>query len=324
MSKKANSALDRRSAIRVGAVGAAATAATVGTVATASSASAAAGQPILAGRANGAGASGTTLVSNGSAITLTVKNTGTGAAAYFFGQNNNGFAGGTGAGSKYGLSAANTGAPATGAGLAASGNNNSGVLANTGNLDRFAVEAVNLSTSNSGEGSGGGLWADGGEGVGIAAISPIGVPAVVSIGDLYFIEGHEVVETAGGAVVYGVTSAMGPEVVYSTQLTLNGSGAATWDLTGPGSDDVDLTDAVSLVSANSGPMPNLWITTNGSTNVISVAGGTAGGTVSVRVIGTRLDWSGYDAAKTGRAAGGARVATAKKFARRLAKRANRG
>lgn len=324
MSKKANSALDRRSAIRFGAVGAAATAATAATVATASNAQAAAGQAVLQGRVNTPGATDTSIIAPTPGIAFTVKNTGAGAAGYFFAANGNGFAGGTSAANKLGLSTANTATVAgAGAAMGAVGVNNTGVLANTRNLDRFAVEAVNLSTVDSGEGGGGALWADGGSGVGVAAISPIGVPAVVSIGDLYYIEGHEVVETASGAVAYGVTSAMGPEVAFSTKLTLNGSGAASWDLT-EGSEDVDFTNAVSLVSANSAPMPNLWITTNPSTNVVSVAGGTAGGSVSVRVIGVRNDWSGYEAGKTGRSAGGARVAKAKSFAGRLAKRARRG
>ena len=171
-------------------------------------------------------------------------------------------AGGTGAGSKYGLSAANTGGASTGAALAASGGNNSGVLANTTNVDRYAVEATNISTTSSGDGgAGGALWADGGEGAGVVALSPIGVPAVVSIGDTYYVEGHEVV-LGLNSVFFGVTSANGPEVTFSGQIVLNGSGAGTFDLTDVGIDDVDLAEPVSLVSPITGPMPNLWISTS--------------------------------------------------------------
>ncbi len=319
MSRTINAALDRRTAIRAGAVGAAATAATV---ATATGAEAAAGQPVLQGLSNNAGTAGTTLTSSGSAISLTVRNTGAGAAAFFFGQNNNGFAGGTGAGGKYGLSAANTGVASSGAALAASGSNNSGVLANTANVDRYAVEATNLSTTSSGDGgAGGAIWADGGEGTGVVAVSPFGVPAVVSIGDTYLMEGHEIVLTAT-SVVFGVTSANGPEVTFSGTITLDGAGAGTSMLDGSTVQDVDLSSAVSLVSPNSGPMASLWITTSDA-GVVSVAGGTAGGTVSFRVVATRVDWAfGPTAADSAAARTTART-TAKKRAAGLLERAGR-
>ncbi|KGN42086.1 hypothetical protein N801_02455 [Knoellia aerolata DSM 18566] len=290
------------------------------TVVTATGAEAAPGQPILQGLSNNAGTAGTTLISAGSGITLTVRNNGAGAGAFFFAQNNNGFAGGTGAGSKYGLSAANTGSASSGAGMAASGINNTGVLANTANVDRYAVEATNLSTTSSGDGgAGGGIWADGGDGVGIAALSPIGVPAVVSIGDTYYIEGHEVVLTLS-SVVYGVTSANGPEVTFSGQITLNGSGAGAATLDAATVADVDLTEPVSLVSPITGPMPNLWISTSPA-GVVSVAGGAAGGTVSYRVIGVRNDWSiALDAADT---KAKRTTARAKSLATALLKRAGR-
>ena len=312
---KVNAALNRRTAIRAGAVGAAATAATV---ATATGAEAAAGQPVLQGLSNNAGTAGTTLISTGSAISLTVRNNGTGAAAFFFGQNNNGFAGGTGAGAKYGLSAANTGTAATGAAVAASGNNNSGILANTTNVDRYAVEATNISTTSSGDGgAGGALWADGGEGAGVVALSPIGVPAVVSIGDTFYIEGHEIVLTAS-SIVYGVTSANGAEVTFSGRIDLNASGTGTSDLDGATVLDVDLSEAVSLVSPITGPMPNLWITTS-EDGVVSVAGGAPNGTVSFRVVGLRNDFaSGATSAKSARTA-----SKAKGIAAALLKRAGR-
>lgn len=324
MSTTTNAAVGRRSAVRIGAVGAAATAATV---ATASNAEAAAGQAVLQGRTNTAGTAGTTLTSSGTAIALTVKNTGAGAAAFFFGQNNNGFAGGTGAGSKYGLSAANTGVASGGAAMAASGSNNTGVLANTNNLDRFAVEATNLSGVDSGEGSGGGLWADGGDGTGVVAISTVGVPAVVSIGDSYYIEGHEVVLTAN-STVWGATSANGPEVSFSGYATLDAGGAATVNLAGPTwSDgatwgDVGNADHGQLVSPTSGPMPNLWISTDEG-GTVTISGGAPGGTVSWRVSGSRNDWTGSAPSATARAAGGRRFATGKDFAARILKRAGR-
>ncbi|EAP99558.1 hypothetical protein JNB_05280 [Janibacter sp. HTCC2649] len=316
MSTKVNAALDRRTAIRFGAVGAAATAATAATVATASNAEAAAGQAILAGRANSAGTAGTTLTTASTAIGLTVKNTGAGAGAFFFAQNNNGFAGGTGAANKYGLSAANTGAVGVGAAMAASGGNNTGVLANTNNSDKYALEGVNL--SGVGTSDGGGIYAEGGDGVGLLSISNIGVPAVVSIGDVIYVEGHEVVITLN-SVVFGVTSADGPEVTYSRTVTLDGSGAATVDFAGPDSDDVDFASAIPLVSANSAPMPNLWITITGTQ--VKIAGGVAGGTASFRVVASRTDWGGAPTAGARRAPAG--VDIAKSSAKVAKERANR-
>lgn len=325
MSKKVNSALDRRSAIRFGAVGAAATAATAVSVTGASSAQAAAGQPVLQGRTNLPGSAGTLITTSGTATTVTIRNNGAGAAGYFVSPKGNGLATTTSGAARFASVSSNSATTAgTGAAINANGVNNTGLLVTTNNLDRFAVDATNLSGTDSGEGGGGGVWADGGNGVAIAAISPVGVPAAVSIGDVYLIEGHEVVETANGGILFGATSAIGPQVTYSAQLPLNASGAGTWDLTGPTTDDVDFTDAVALVSANSGAMPNVWVTVDPSTNVVSVAGGAANGTVSVSVTGVRNDWSGYELAKNGRSAAGTRVAKAKKIAARVAKRAKRG
>ncbi|GAA4122032.1 hypothetical protein GCM10022415_25450 [Knoellia locipacati] len=324
MSSKINAALNRRSALRVGAVGAAATAATV---VTATGAEAAAGQPVLQGLSNAAGAAGTTLVSNGSAITLTVKNTGPGAAAFFFGQNNNGFAGGTGSGSKYGLSAANTGAPGTGAAMAASGGKNTGILANTANFDRYAVEATNLSTMDTGGGAGGGVWADGGDGVGVAALSPMGVPAVVSIGDTYYVQGHEVVLTAS-SLVYGATSANGPEVSFAGYATLDIEGRTTVELTGPSWNngatwaDVGNTNGGVSVTAINQPMPNLWMNVDEG-GTVTISGGAPGGTVSWRVAGNRNDWASFEPMSATRAAGGSRIAKGKDLAARILRRAGR-
>ncbi|EAP99559.1 hypothetical protein JNB_05285 [Janibacter sp. HTCC2649] len=292
MSPKTNPALDRRTAIRVGAVGAVATTAAV---ATATTAGAAAGQAVLAGRANSAGTAGTTLTTSSTAIGLTVKNTGAGAGAFFFAQNNNGFAGGTGSGSKYGLSAANTGPTAgNGAGLAASGINNTGILANTSNPDRFAIEAVNLASTSS---VGGGLLVDGGEAnAAIVAVAAFTLPALISVGDTFIVEGQEVALTRN-SVVWGATSADGNEVNFSAEATLDGMGTATVDLTGPILEDVNFYSSRVFVTPNSGPMPNLWIsrTTTGA----HIQGGTAGGTVSWRIVAYRTDLPGFVSIPTG-------------------------
>lgn len=321
MSTKTNAALDRRSAMRVGAVGAAATAVTV---ASATSAEAAAGQPILQGLSNNAGTAGTTVVSTGSAIAFTVRNNGTGAGAFFFGQNNNGFAGGTGAGSKYGLSAANTGAASSGAALAASGSKNTGILANTANSDRFAVEAVNLSAS--GALAGGALYAEGGDVPGVVAVSNVGVPAVVSVGDTVYVEGHEVVMTAHAAV-WGATSANGPEVSFSGNATLDFNGGTTASLTGPtfynGAQwaDVDNLQFQSVTPIGQ-PMPNLWMLTN-EQGEVTISGGVPGGSVSWRVVGLRNDWSGLTAGSATRSTRDGRLARVRQFTARALGRAER-
>lgn len=318
MSTKVNAALDRRAALRFGAVGAAATAAAVATTATAE---AAAGQPVLQGRVNTPGATDTSIIAPTPGIAFTVKNTGTGAAGYFFAAKGNGFAGGTSAAGKLGLSTANTATVAgTGAAMGAVGVNNTGVLANTKNIDRFAVEAVNLSTVGT-EGTGGGLYAEGGEAPGVIAISNVGVPAVISVGDTIFVEGHEIVVTAN-TVLFGATSALGPEVSFSSTVVLDGSGNGTYDLTELGVDDVDLSMATPLVSANSGPMPGLWIRVAGT--LVQIKGGTAGGEVSFRVVGYRTDWGGSPLSKTSARRTPTGVDVAKAAARAAKERADRG
>ena len=237
---KVNAALDRRAALRFGAVGAAATAATAVTVVTASDAQAAAGQAVLQGRVNSPGATDTSIIAPTAGIAFTVKNTGTGAAGYFFAAKGNGFAGGTAAGNKVGLSTANTGPASSGAAMGAVGINNTGVQASTTNSDRFAVTAINFGTTGAFDGDGGGLYAESGaNSPGIVAIAPEGIPGVVSVGDLILSEGHEVVITAS-TVVFGVTSDDGPEVTFSRTVQLSAAGAATVDLTGPSTDSVDL------------------------------------------------------------------------------------
>jgi hypothetical protein len=318
MSKKTNAALDRRAALRFGAVGAVATTATV---VAASSADAAAGQAVLQGRANYPGATDTSIIAPTAGIAFTVKNTGAGAAGYFFAAKGNGFAGGTSAPGKFGLSTANTATVAgTGAAMGAVGVNNSGVLANTKNMDRFAVEAVNLSTVGI-NGEGGGLYAEGGEAPGVIAISNIGIPAVVSVGDNFLVEGHEVV-LMPNSLAFGATSAVGPEVSFSGTVTLDGAGSGTFDLTGMGVDDVDLSMATPLVSANTGPMPNLWVTVVGT--LVQIQGGAPGGKASFRVVGYRTDWGGAPLAgkSARRTATGADVA--KTAAKAAKERANRG
>lgn len=324
MSTKVNAALNRRTAIRAGAVGAAATAATV---ATATGADAAAGQPVLQGLSNNAGTAGTTLISTGSAISLTVRNNGTGAAAFFFGQNNNGFAGGTGAGSKYGLSAANTGVASSGAAMAASGSKNTGVLANTANTDRFAVEAVNLSTVGT-EGAGGGLYAEGGEVPAAVAVSNVGVPAVISVGDTIYIEGHEVVHAAGGSTFLGVVSLSNkPQVQFKTLLYLDHEGNGQYDLAmnlglGHNIADLDLNYAMPSVTSVTGPMPNIWATVS-SSGIVQVQGGAVYGRIYLGVTVHRKDWGSLVPGAERRSAGTSRLAKAKEFTARVMKRSGR-
>lgn len=327
MSDVTNPAFDRRAAIRVGAIGAATTAAATAAVAAASSAEAAAGQAVLQGRANYPGATTTSLLATGAGIALTVKNTGAGAAGYFFAANNNGFAGGTAAANKVGLSTANTATVAgSGAAMTGVGGYNSGIIANTKNMDRFAIEAVNLSSVGV-NGEGGGLYAEGGEAPGVLAISNVGIPGVVSIGDTVLVEGHEVVLTTNSAV-WGATSANGPEVSFSGYATLDWEGRTTIDLKGPTWNngatwsDVGNTSNGQSVTPIGGPMPNLWMNTNAE-GVVTISGGTPGGTVSWRVAGTRVDWSGFTPGTATRAAGGGRLAKAKEFAARALKRADR-
>lgn len=325
MSTKANPALDRRSAMRFGAVGAATTAAVV---AGASTADAAAGQAVLQGRVNTPGATDTSIIAPTAGIAFTVKNTGMGAAGYFFASNGNGFAGGTSAAGKFGLSTANTATTAgSGAAMGAVGVNNSGVLANTKNLDRFAVEAVNLSTVGV-NGEGGGLYAEGGEVPAVVALSNVGVPAVISVGDTIYVEGHEVVLTAN-AMVWGATSANGPEVSFSGYASLDFQGNTTVDLNGPtfynGAQwsDVGNTANGQFVTPVTGPMPNLWMRTS-EAGTVTITGGTPGGTVAWRVLGVRNDVAGTDFGRAGRAAGGSRLAKGKELAARVLKRAGRG
>lgn len=285
MSTKINAALDRRTALRVGAAGAAATA--VG-VALASDADAAAGQAVLQGRTNTVGTPGTVLTSSGTEISLTVRNTGAGAAAFFFGQNNNGFAGGTGSGTKYGLSAANTGAAGTGAAVAASGGNNTGILANTTNSDRFALEAVNLSPLSS---LGGAVLADGGEAnPAVVAIASESIPSLIALGDTFVIDSYEIALTANG-LVFGATSAYGPEVTFTGETQLDQSGASTITLTGAVLEDLHLADSHCFATPNSGPMPSLWMrrTAEGA----AIEGGTPGGVVSWRIVTFRSDLRGW-------------------------------
>ena len=134
------------------------------------------------------------------------------------------------------------------------------------------------------------------------------------------VDGHEVVLTASSGV-FGVTSADGPEVTFSQTVTLDGAGAATYDLAGPTIDDVDLDSAILLVSANSGPMPNLWITLTGTQ--VKIAGGVASGTASFRVVAFRTDW-GNAASRSGSARRApAGVDIAKSSAKIAKDRANR-
>lgn len=297
MTVKSNPALDRRAVVRLSAIGAAATAATV---ATATNAEAAAGQAVLQGRSNNAGTAGTTLVSNGTGITLTVKNTGPGAAAYFFGQNSNGFAGGTAAANRYGLSAANSGPAGAGAGLAASGTNNTGILANTRNPNRFAVEASLLSDESSDLGNyGGGVAADGGlRGIGVLGQSGwVGVLGatdgdglgVLCSGNLLVDQGHPIVQTGDGNESYAVISPDGAVVTFTGTVVLNASGQADVTLASLVKRDVDLTRARCFATPNTVSMPNLFASVTAA-GVVQIRGGVASHPVSYQVMANRKEW----------------------------------
>ena len=289
MSNKVNAALDRRTAIRFGAVGAAATAATAAAVATATDAQAAAGQAVLQGRVNTPGATDTSIIAPTPGIAFTVKNTGTGAAGYFFAAKGNGFAGGTAAGNKVGLSTANTGPASSGAAMGANGINNTGVLTSSMNPERFAIEATNFAQDFSD--AGGAVLADGGlAGVGLLAFTAyFDVPAVLSSGDTWHVDGgiNRDFTSTNFVELDGVTSVNGPEVTFSGQVQLSG-GLASVQIPVELVDDLDLSSPVSLVSPNTGAMPNLWITTS-ATGAVSISGGVGSGTVSYRVVAQRSD-----------------------------------
>jgi hypothetical protein len=275
----------RRTALRAGAVGVAAAAAAV--VATSTSAQAAPGQPVVQGANNVAGSATTFLTTSGATATLQVRNNGVGAAAFFFSQSGNGFAGGTGSPSRYGLSAANTGGAGTGAGMAASGGNNSGILANTANADRFAVRATNAATA---EGSGGAVIAEGGQGVGAVALTENpGVAALVvggatvSFGDTVLGDGFLAVTVTPSAVeLYGVVSAERPAVTLAGNVTLTAGGGATFNLPADLVADADMADASVVVTPRSGSMPNLFASVSAA-GVVTISGGAASGTVGYQV-----------------------------------------
>lgn len=274
----------RRTALRAGAAGVAAAAASV--VAISSGAQAAAGQPVVQGGSNVVGTPTTYLFSSGATPTLQVRNTGSGAAAFFFGQNQNGFAGGTGGANRYGLSAANTGAAGTGAGMAASGGNNTGILANTANADRYAMEAVNLATA---EGMSGGVLADGGQGVGLVAVTDNPqVPALVvggatvSFGDTILSTGALALTYTDTAELFGVVSAGRPALTLAGTTTLSADGSATITLPPEVVNGADTADASVVATPRSGSMPNLFASVSG-TGVVTISGGTASGTVNYQV-----------------------------------------
>lgn len=284
MSGKTNHALDRRSALRVGAVGAAVTAATV---AYSSEAGAASGQAVLQGRANNAGADGTTLTSSGSAIALTVKNIGTGAGAFFYSKNSNGFAGGTGSGNRYGLSAANTGGHGNGAALAASGGHNTGILANTNDSSCFALEATNLADNSS---VGGGILADGGANPALVTVGDSSTPSSIAIGNTFVVDGCHVAITANSAV-YAACTVDSSAVTFDGRGVLDSGGALDIDLsTYHVYADISLEWARLTATPNSGPMPNLWITE--TPTGARVQGGTPGGKVTWRIVANRMDLPG--------------------------------
>lgn len=285
---------DRRGALRLGA-----TVAAVGGLGVigAAKADASAGQPVVQGAINTVGSAGTTITSSGSAITLTGKNTGTGAAAFFFAQNGNGFAGGTGSGLKYGLSAANTGAAGSGAALAASGLNNTGVIANTKNPDRFAVSAIQQAT---GPGAGAAIFASGGENPGMVVTSGFtNVPSIYAVGDILADDSlYVTLSSASVAAMYAPMTFGYPEIIQHLRVA---TPTATTTVTV--SDDFTAVADPSVVTVmatpNSGAMPDLAadVSVAGTPAVmtLTLTGCTAGGIVSVTLAAPRQDLLGLTA-----------------------------
>jgi hypothetical protein len=285
MKKNTNSSpVSRRGAMLAAA---ATTAAGGAAVLTAGSAEAATGQAVIQGGANNAGAGATSLTSASANPTFSVKNTGSGAGALFQAVNNNGFAGGTFAGNKYGLSAANSGAAGTGAAMAASGVNNTGVLANTSNGEKYAVFASNYSADA--QAGGAAVFADGGKNAGAVIF---GDPAIVTFGDLVLIDRSDIVSfpSETSPPLFVSWSATDAQVTLTGSVTLDGSGTAT---VAPGPEtawaDMDLASSGSVfVSSNTGPMPNLYAIVDNVAKTLHINGGTAGGTVSYQVTTPRL------------------------------------
>ncbi len=282
---------DRRGALRLGA-----TVAAVGGLGVigAAKADASAGQPVVQGAVNTVGTAGTTITSSGSAITLTGKNTGAGAAAFFFAQNNNGFAGGTGSGSKVGLSAANTGAAGTGAAVSAVGKNNTGIVCNTTNLARFALTATNLSTAT---GSGGGILAAGGSNPAIVATSGFtNVPSIYAVGDILAEDSlYVTLSSASVVAMYAPMTPGFPDVIQHMRVA---TPTATTTVTVPDEFTVVANPSAVTVMAtpNSGAMPDLAadVSVAGAPAVmtLTLTGCTAGGTVSVTLAAPRQDLLG--------------------------------
>ncbi|WP_156225130.1 hypothetical protein [Pseudactinotalea suaedae] len=232
------------------------------------------------------------ITSSGAQPTLVGRNTGSGAAASFQSTTSNGFAGGTKAPDRYGLSASNTAtAPGNGAAVAASGNRNAGVIVNTANADKYAIRAANLSTQL---GSAGAVLADGGTGVGLVASTDADdVPAIASSGALVALGPVIVADPSGlisfvaGVVpVFGASSAGSPTVQFSGNATLT-AGGASFALDPDTADALDLSAASVVVTPNSGPMPNLWATVSES-GQLTITGGTADGVVSYLVTAPTL------------------------------------
>lgn len=111
-------------------------------------ASAAPGQAVLQGLLNNAGSAGTTLNSASATPTISMRNTGAGAAALMVSNNANGFAGGTYAPNGSGVSAANYSTTSgLGSAITAVGGQNYGINAVTSSGERAGVYARNLETN---------------------------------------------------------------------------------------------------------------------------------------------------------------------------------
>jgi hypothetical protein len=228
------------------------------------------------------------ITSTGTQPTVVGRNTGVGAGALFQSAGGNGFAGGTAAPNRYGLSAANTATQAgSGAAMAASGGQNAGVIANTANADQFAIRAANRSADL---GFAGAVEALGGTGVGLIAATDVeDVPAIVSAGALVTLGTVVIADPSGlvsflenGIPVFGASSIESPTVQFSGNALLTASGGASFGLDPDAVEALDLSSAAVVVTPNSGPMPNLWATVSES-GQLTITGGTAEGVVSYLV-----------------------------------------
>jgi len=116
------------------------------------------------------------------------------------------------------------------------------------------------------------------------------VPSSIAIGNTFLADGHHVALTRNSAVFGAFSGSMG-EVSFDGRVTLDADGSATVDLTRSYVwADLTLEGAALSVTANSGPMPNLWITD--APSGARIQGGAAGGEVTWRIVASRTDLPG--------------------------------